>query len=297
MYTEITKDSQFMKPVILIKKDNSEILANSSLCLIKGETGSGKSRLAMNFMVGLSGVSDDLDFEYASCPPDKSVVYISTEMSRYHLQKRLLKILSQCPKEYEKQLKFFDICTSTDRLKDIKEIAKNTNPYVIIIDQLGDLVSNINDLDQCVKLVDSLMNGIERYDCGIIGILHQNEDSGIQTKARGHIGSLFEQKVVASIAIADRRDYFQITSTKLREGRPLSIQAIFNEETEMLALKQQRNLLEEITFPACASAIDEQIMSLINKSENTARKIRQKWEKENKIIPTKEGKEIIYTKY
>ena len=68
-----------------------------------------------------------------------------------------------------------------------------------------------------------------------------------------------------------------------------------------LTFKQKSNsyseLFEEITFPACASAIDEQIMSLINKSENTARKIRQKWEKENKIIPTKEGKEIIYTKH
>lgn len=296
MFLEITKDSQFMKPVILIKKDNSEVLTNSSLCLIKGETGSGKSRLAMNFMVGLSGVSDDLDFEYDPCPPDKSVVYISTEMSRYHLQKRFLKIISQCPPGYENQLRFFDICTSTDRLQDIREIAKQTNPYVIIIDQLGDLVNNINDLDQCVKLVDSLMNGIEKHDCGIIGILHQNEDSGIQTKARGHIGSLFEQKVVASIAIADRRDYFQISSTKLREGRPLSIQAVFNEETEMLSLKQQRNLLEEIILPACASDIDQQIMKLINKSENTARKIRQKWEKENKIIHTKEGKEIIYKK-
>ena len=287
MYLEITKNSEFMKPVILIKKDGSELLTNSSLCLIKGETGSGKSRLAMNFMVGLSGVSDDLELEYAPCPEEKTVVYISTEMSRYHLQRRYLKVLSHCPKEYENKLKFFDFNGSSDLLADLKEVAKHTNPYVIIIDQLGDFLSNINDIEQSTLLIKELMNGLEKYDCAIIGILHQNEDSGLQTKARGHIGSLLEQKVVSSIAIADRRDYFVIETTKLREGKPLKIYAVFNEETEMLSKKTNENLLERISFPCTASEFDNQLMKLTNRSANTAKKIRQTWEQENKIIQSK----------
>jgi KaiC/GvpD/RAD55 family RecA-like ATPase len=296
MYIEITKDSQFMRPVILIKKENAELLTNSSICLVKGETGSGKSRLAMNFMVGLSGNPDDLDFEYQPCPEGRCVVYISTEMSRYHLQRRYLKVLDQCPPSYEDKLKFFDICGSSNKLSDLKEIARNTNPYVIIIDQLGDFVDNINDIDQCVSLIKELMNGIEKYDCAIIGVLHQNEDSGLHTKARGHIGSLLEQKVVSSIAIADRRDYFAIETTKLREGKPLGMKAIFNESTEMLTLKQNINLIEQIEFPCTASELDKQIMELINRSENTAKKVRQNWEKEKKITSTREGKEIIYSR-
>ena len=296
MYLEITKDSQFMKPVILIKKENAELLTNSSLCLVKGETGSGKSRLAMNFMVGLSGNPDDLDFEYQPCPDGRCVVYISTEMSRYHLQRRYLKVLDQCPPNYENKLKFFDICGSNNKLSDLKEIARNTNPYVIIIDQLGDFVDNINDIDQCVSLIKELMNGIEKYDCAIIGILHQNEDSGLHTKARGHIGSLLEQKVVSSIAIADRRDYFAIETTKLREGKPLGMKAVFNESTEMLALKQNSNIIDQVKFPGSASEIDAQIMSLINRGETTAKKIRLNWEKEKKITSNREGKEVIYSR-
>lgn len=294
MYTEITKDSQFMQPVILISKDKSELLTNSSLCLIKGETGSGKSRLVMNFMVGLAGVPDGLGFEYKQCPPDKSVVYVSTEMSKYHLQKRYLKVIEQCPESYQKNLRFFDFSSSLEKLKDLKQVAKETNPYVIIIDQLGDFVDNINDIEQSNNLIKELMNGIEKYDCAIIGILHQNEDSGVQSKARGHIGSILEQKVVSSIAIADRRDYFLIETTKLREGKSIKLYAAFNESTEMLIIKSNENLLEKIVFPCSASEFDQQLMKLINRSENTVKKLRQHWEKENKVYSVKEGKETLY---
>ena len=40
----ITKECQYMKPLLLIKKDHTELLTNSSLMIIKGEVGSGKRR-------------------------------------------------------------------------------------------------------------------------------------------------------------------------------------------------------------------------------------------------------------
>lgn len=298
MFTEIKKDSEFMKPIILIKKDNSEILANSSICLVKGQTGSGKSRLIMNFMVGLSGNDDSLGFEYTPCPPDKCVVYISTEMSKYHLQKRILKVLEQCPPEYETQLRFFDLSTSGEKLKDLKEICALTKPYVLIIDQLGDFVVDINDNKESVEFVKDLNTGIEKHDMAVIGILHQNEDSSNYSKARGHIGSLLEQKVVSSIAISDTKYNFKIQTTKLREGKPISLTAIFNESTEMLELQEatQTNIIPQLTFPATASELDKQIMSIKRQSENTAKKVRLKLEQEKLIIGTKSGRDTIYNK-
>lgn len=298
MFTEIKKDSEFMKPIILIKKDNSEILANSSICLVKGQTGSGKSRLIMNFMVGLSGNDDSLGFEYTPCPPDKCVVYISTEMSKYHLQKRILKVLEQCPPEYETQLRFFDLSTSGEKLKDLKDICALTKPYVLIIDQLGDFVVDINDNKESVEFVKDLNTGIEKHDMAVIGILHQNEDSSNYSKARGHIGSLLEQKVVSSIAISDTKYNFKIQTTKLREGKPISITAVFNESTEMLELQEatQTNIISQLTFPATASELDKQIMFIKKQSENTAKKVRLKLEQEKLIIGTKSGRDTIYNK-
>lgn len=297
---EITSNEEFMKPLILIKKDSSELLVNSSLCLIKGEVGSGKSRLAMNIMVGFSGVSDDLGLEYKPCPDDKYIIYISTEMSRYHLQRRRKHIIDKTGKDYEERLKFFDFAyvSAADKIKELREVCTEFPPWVIIIDQLGDFVTNVNDIDQSMELVKQLMNGIEKYDCGIIGIIHQNEDSGISSKARGHAGSIFEQKVVSSIAIADTSRGFTIQTTKLREGRQIKIYAVFNEESEMLKyteLIKDEELLNRIKFPCNASDLDNQIATLTKMSVPTARNIKKKLQEEGKIKSVKEGKNEIYS--
>lgn len=295
----ISSDAEFMRPLILIKKDSSELLVNSSLCLIKGEVGSGKSRLAMNLMVGLSGVGDNLGLEYNPCPEDKYVIYISTEMSRYHLQRRLLKVLEESKDGFESRLKFVDFAfvPAEEKITELRELCKEFPPYVIIIDQLGDFVTNINDIEQSTELVKQLMNGIEKYDCGIIGIIHQNEDSGINSKARGHIGSIFEQKVVSSIAISDTAKGFTIQTTKLREGKQIRFNATFDESTEMLKYTEvlkDEDILSKINFPCTASQLDEQVSKITKMSIPTARNIKKRLVEEGKIKSIKEGKNEIY---
>lgn len=291
-----------MKPVILIHKDNTELLTNSSLCLIKGEVGSGKSRLAMNIMVGLSGVSDNLGLEYIPCPIDLHVIYVSTEMSKYHLGLRYSKIINSTSIEYRDKLKFLDMCMLSidDKFKDLKEACALFKPYVLIIDQLADFVNNVNDIEQANNLVKKLMEIMELYDCAIIGILHQNEDSGITTKARGHIGSVAEQKVVSSIAIAANSYGFKIQTTKLREGKQLRIDATFDESTGMLTQKDPKvkfdYLLTHLKFPSNASDLDNQIAKLINKSVATARNLKKEMLDENLIVSTKDGKSEVYNK-
>lgn len=298
-YLEITSDAEFMKPLILIKKDSSELLVNSSLCLIKGEVGSGKSRLAMNLMVGLSGASDNLGLEYLPCPKDKYVIYVSTEMSRYHLQRRLLHILKEASPDFDERLKFVDFAyvPVDEKVEALREYCKENPPYVIIIDQLGDFVTNVNDVDQSMELVKQLMNGIEKHDCGIIGIIHQNEDAGINSKARGHVGSIFEQKVVSSIAIADTAKGFNIQTTKLREGRQVKFSATFDEVTEMLKyteVMKDEDILSKVTFPCTASELDLKIATLTKMSIPTARNIKKRLVEEGKIKSIKEGKNEIY---
>lgn len=271
----LTKDSQYMKPLILIKRDHTELLTNSSLMIIKGEVGSGKSRLAMNFMVGFSGNKEDLEFEYEVCPKDKHVIYISTEMSRYHLQKRLLSILSLTPPEYEERLVILDAMMLSDKVSELEEICKKYPPHVIIIDQLGDLVSDINNLQQSTDIIKKLCNGLDKYDCGIIGIVHQNEDSGINAKARGHLGSLFEQKVVASLAISDHSKGYKIKTTKVREGKPINLDAIFNENTSMLKLieiPKDNELVDKLKLPCNRSELYKQLEVLTKKTSPTTLK-------------------------
>jgi predicted ATP-dependent serine protease len=294
----VKENDKYMQPVILIKKSESELLTNSSLMLIKGEVGSGKSRLAMNLMVGLLTGKEDLHLEYKICPDDKYILYISTEMSKYHLQRRLLKVLETVPEERHSNLLFFDAVTTPleKKIVELKEIIKQYPPYVIIIDQLADFVSNINDIEQANQVVSKFMNGIEKTDCAIIAIVHQNEDSGISSKARGHLGSVFEQKVVSSIAISDNSKGFLIKSTKIREGKQLNIKAVFNESTEMLIEKQETSSQTLITlnYPISRENLISELCKINDCGVRTAATLIANYIKEGTIKASKDGK---FTKY
>jgi len=294
---KLSKEDNFMKPIILIKHEKTELLTNSSLMLIKGEVGSGKSRLAMNMMLGLLTGKEDLELEYEVCPSDKYVVYISTEMSKYHLQRRLLKVLSKVQEDKHDQLIFLDSVNVSieDKLKDLQEIVQTYPPHVIIIDQLADFVANINEIEQSSKLINSLMNGLEKSDCAIIGIVHQNEDSGLDSKARGHLGSMLEQKVVSSLAISDTRKGFTIKSTKVREGKQLNIKAVFNEKTEMLSKKQDTILnIANLTYPISREKLILTLNTINNCSDRTSATSIAKYLEEGILTSFKEGK---LTKY
>lgn len=294
----VNENDNFMKPVILIKKEKAELLTNSSLMLIKGEVGSGKSRLAMNLMKGLLLGKEDLNLEYIICPENKHVLYLSTEMSKYHLQRRLLKVLDGVPEKDRNKLVFLDLCTlsTEDKFKALQEAVKAYPPYVIVIDQLADFVSNINDIEQADSIIKKLMNGVEKTDCAIVGILHQNEDSGINAKARGHLGSILEQKVVSSIGITDTSKGFKIKTTKLREGSHLEITAKFNESTEML-IESNSSLQSDVTsltYPINRDDLIKEVMKIENCSSRTAITRIDSLCENSTLIKTKEGKNVIY---
>ncbi len=296
----ITENSEYMKPLLLIQKESSEILTNSSLMIIKGESGSGKSRLALNLIVGFTGHDDELGFSYDICPKDKYIVYLSTEMSKYHLQKRLINVLNVVDESYKSNIIFVDSFEELDKLKYLESLCKEYPPHVVIIDQLADFVPSVNDEPLAKAVVRKISGVANTYDCGVIGIIHQNEDSNISAKARGHLGSELEQKIIAALAIADNSKGFRIKSTKLREGKHFTIDTIFNEETSMLKKVEiivDDELVDLLKFPSNKKAICDQI-GVIRKvtAYKTQEKILDDLIKKNILIETKVGKFSTITK-
>jgi RecA-family ATPase len=291
-----------MQPLIVIQNDGSEILTSNSFCLIKGEVGSGKSRLVMNMLVGLLNGEDTLGLTYTPCPPDKKILYFSTEMSKYHLQKRLLKILEQVSQDKEDLLMFWDLDTP-DKLGSVNSACKEFPPYLIIIDQFADFIENINDIGNSTTLLSELNKIIKDYNCSIILIIHQNEDAGINAKARGHLGSFLEQKSVASLAIAQYKHKYKIKSTKLREGKGFDFFVEFDEQTTMFKKvvdiketeenKKQKylDILIDITFPISMGNFIDVFCKRLDKSESYFRKeLLENILKENNLIKYKSGK-------
>lgn len=290
---------------VLIGNEGKELLSSQSVMMIKGEAGSGKSRLIMNFIVGLLGGDDQLGFEYDHCPEDQLIIYVSTEMSRNHLARRRRKILQCIPEDKKKNLLFLDIMGYPKRDELLFKIIEAKKPYILIIDQLADLVSSINDIEAVNTFLDSLYSTINLHGSSVICVVHQNEDSGIHTKARGHLGSTLEQKVVCSLAIAEGKNGYRIKSTKLREGSKLQeICAAFNEDTEMLRkidfqheiTKESLSLFEKLILPNGKKHVNTQIGKIIGSENYDTQNIRlQKLIESGLVYVVKKGQSnMIY---
>jgi len=72
-------------------------------------------------------------------------------------------------------------------------------PSLIIIDGIADLVSNVNDLDECSLITQKLMKWSTKFNCHIINIIHQN--FGSTKLGTGHLGSALEKKAETIIAL------------------------------------------------------------------------------------------------
>lgn len=299
---KIQKDDKYPNATTVIKYKESEVLASHSMLLLKGEPGTGKSRLAMNFMVGLLGGEDNLGFDYSLIPENKNVVYFSTEMIPYHIHRRMLKILENINPNFENKLHMFDMSVSTNLSDDINKALTEYPPHVLIIDQVGDWLNNgnVNDIEDANKLFKYLHWVCVYYNCAIIVILHQNQDSSIVSKARGHLGSLLEQKSVCSVAIGNNKNtgLYRIKATKIREGRLFDIPAEFNVKTMMLSSiesdEEKKDVLETISFPITASSLMEKYSAYYKKSISFARQAVKAKVEEGILSTYKVGREVYY---
>jgi RecA-family ATPase len=220
----------------LITYNGSGVLTQDNICLIKGESGSGKGRLVMNMMVGFSGKEDGLGFKYDTCPADKYVVYINTEMSKGEVSERMQHILKLTGRPYRDRVKVLHIEGEEYKFEMLNELLDDYPPHVVIIDQVGDFCDDINNIVETKVVVKKLSELVSKYNCGGIIVMHQNENAGSNGKARGHVGSFLEQKVISSLSVTELSSTYKIKSTKMRSGRAFEIQSSFAEETKMLTL-------------------------------------------------------------
>jgi hypothetical protein len=93
---------------------------------------------------------------------------------------------------------------------------------IMLIDVLSDLCEDFNNPRFALPLVDELNDMINRYDCTIIAVLHQNP-SGFNDKSRGHLGSESENKASTILTIGKHQNLdgvFAVRCKKQRSDKP-----------------------------------------------------------------------------
>lgn len=143
---------------------------------------------------------------------DKYLISIDTEQDEYYAwlnSNRVQAICGFIPKNY----KYFYLREFSPRMRLIflewlltsSEISGKIG--IVVLDGYKDFVVDYNSLLECQEFVGKLMSWSSKYKCHITGIIHVNAGS---EKAKGHIGSIVQEKSETILQIKDEGDYSRI---------------------------------------------------------------------------------------
>lgn len=134
----------------------------------------------------------------------KHIVHFDTEQGKFHCQKvfrrtMIMNDIKTDDKYHTYSLRSMGYKSRIDFIEYIlKDKLQGKNIGLVVIDGAADLVSDVNNLEQCNEITQRLMSWTVDYNCHITTIIHSNFGSD---KPTGHLGSFLEKKAETQIKL------------------------------------------------------------------------------------------------
>mgnify|MGYP000734157528 CR=1 FL=1 len=191
-----------------------------NISMIKGEEKARKSFLkSLILACAIGGKSNNYAEDILGHDlSDKYILDIDTEQGDYDVwlnASRIPKMVGIVPDNY-KALKLRNM-KSTERLEYLDwlflESEYRSKIGICSLDGYVDFVKNFNDQEECSSFVQKLMTHSMDSKAHITGVLHLNPGS---TKARGHLGTLLQNKCETVVVIKDAGEYSEVICQRAR---------------------------------------------------------------------------------
>ena len=141
-------------------------------------------------------------------------------------------------------------CTCQERMDYLVAGIETYRPDLVIIDNVSDLLSSINDPEGSVKVIDQLMQLSTKYNCNITIVIHLNR-SGEKRNLRGWLGTEILHKAfdVYYCEHIENADVFSVGQTFTRKYRiPETLYYVIDDD----------GLPKITTKPACYQPRDDE---------------------------------------
>lgn len=191
-----------------------------NISMIKGEEKARKSFLKSLILAGACGGNAN-NFAEEIKGHDlqgKYIIDLDTEQDDFDVWQngiRVPKMVGALPPGYV--IKKLRNSNPKERLQYIEYLFKESEYRkkigVFSIDGYVDCVADFNDLHECNEFVQKLMSLSSEEKVHIMGILHLNPGS---IKARGHLGTLLQNKCETVIIIKDAGEYSEVICQRAR---------------------------------------------------------------------------------
>lgn len=178
------------EPILTL--DGSRIGSRGNLTVIVAAPGIGKSSVCE--AVVSKRLNNDCDALGLGVVTDRPVVYIDTERSRedhwmswFRMTRRARHPHGE-PVGPEIGYTLFALVPSIQRRRELLAGIIGRDPGLLVIDGIGDFVTDVNDAEDCNAFLHWLMAEAKRRDFAVLTTIHHNPQAGSE-KARGHLGS------------------------------------------------------------------------------------------------------------
>lgn len=191
-----------------------------NISMIKGEEKTRKSWLKSLILGCAIGGNANLNCDLIKSHnlQDKYIIDIDTEQD-YHdawmVADRVKRLVGAEPPNYEalnlREYSPMERCQYTEWL--FMESPYRNNLGIVSIDGYVDLLKDFNSLTESIEFTQKLMKWSSITKSHITGVLHLNPGS---EKARGHLGTILQQKCETVVIIQDKGEYSLVTC---KQGR------------------------------------------------------------------------------
>ncbi|GAB3519459.1 AAA family ATPase [Emticicia fontis] len=281
-------EAKEIEPVITIS--NSVFAIKGGLSMITGLPKGGKTTV-VKIMIETAYMNEI--YEGYDClnirtvhEPDKSVIYVNTEMTDADMVKfrnQICKHLQVDSMPDTFHIFHFLTLSPQRRMQLIeKAVEQAGNAVLLLIDGYADLVGSVNEEKECNEVVQKLQNIAQKYQVAVVGVIHENRGN---QNTRGHIGQQLERKCVSSISVKKIREkkLFEIKSNMTRHSEDFEpIHYQYNQEGRLQLISEAMKEVvkfdkkkEEIEFCKLVFGIDKQL-----KNTEVRERLRNHFKKE-----------------
>lgn len=239
---------------IVITIQDQTILTLGSLAILTGKPKARKTSFLHAFLA--SGLMDDKLWTIkTTLPEDKNqICLVDTEQSIFDLYQSLNRLGNMVNKKLVDIPNFSVYSTRSGDVEKTMQVIeticiKNPQIGLIAIDGLIDLVHDINDVREAKNAINFLKNCCDKYNVGIIGILHQNKSTNYSL---GHLGSFASRFAQSELSIEKNDDGTStLTPTFLRSAGDLDKITIGYDE-----INKRYDIVDNILSPVNPQTID-----------------------------------------
>jgi len=222
----------------LIQIDGQTLLTRDNIMVIGGRAKSGKtfliSALIADSIFELEieyrlGFSVSKIWQYDNVNTHKHILHFDTEQQEPEYKRMLNDICrirggSMSIPDYLCSFSLADK-TIADIFPFIQKTCEfyskeNGGVHLVFIDNLTDLIESVNDEKLATNIIRELSILAKKYECGIIGVIHENEKMSSGGGLRGHIGSQAQRKSQTVLFVNKEKgeNYHTIDFPILRSG-------------------------------------------------------------------------------